>query len=178
MSSSLALSPKAEADITLPWYAIVTRYRFEKKVLAQLESCGFETFLPVVKEVHHWSDREKQVEMPLFPGYTFARVQLSTSTRLEILRTAGVIRIIGQGAVATPIPDRQIEDLQRVLGSDLACTLRPFLKVGHRVRVCGGCLDGLEGILAQNDKRDLIISIDCIERSLSIRIEGYQLQWI
>jgi transcription antitermination factor NusG len=178
MSSTLALRPKSEAEFALPWYAIVTRYRFEKKVLAQLESCGCETFLPVIKEVHHWSDREKQIEVPLFPGYTFARVQLSTSRRLEILRAAGVIRIIGQGAVATPIPDRQIEDLQRVLCSDVPCTLRPFLKVGHRVRVRGGCLDGLEGILAQTDKRDLIISIDCIERSLSIRIEGYQLQLI
>ena len=177
MSTPALRCPPEAISENLLWYAMATRYRFEKKVSGQLAGCGIETFLPVMKEAHRWSDRRKQIEVPLFPGYTFARLDLSPAIRLQVLRTAGVLKIIGQSGVASPVPSRQIEDIQRVLSSDLPCSLHPFLKVGQRVRIRGGCLDGLEGILEQKEKR-LVISIDCIERSLSICIEGYQLQLV
>jgi transcription antitermination factor NusG len=177
MSTSALRCPPETNSEELPWYALVTRYRFEKTVSGQLEGCGIATFLPVLKEVHRWSDRRKQVEVPLFPGYAFVRLNLSPASRLQVLRTVGVIRIIGQGGAATPVPDRQIEYLQRILSSNVSCSLHPFLKIGQRVRVRGGCLDGLEGILEQKEQR-LVISIDCIERSFSIRIEGYELQLV
>jgi len=160
------------------WYAIQTRYRFERKVTTHLQRKGLETFLPLVEEIHHWSDRQKPVDIPLFSGYTFARFDLSSRSRAEILRTEGVLGLITFGGDAAPIPAKQIDDLQTLLANKVPCALHAFLKIGHPVRIRGGCLDGLEGILEQSGGKNLVISIQCIQRSVVIRIEGYELEMI
>jgi len=160
------------------WYAVQTRYRFEKKVAEQLRSKRVEIFAPLRKEVHHWSDRRKVIPVPLFSGYVFARLQPSLASRLAVLRTEGVIAFVNFQGAPTTVPEKQINDLQRLLAQDVPCSLHGFLKIGQKVRVRGGCLDGLEGILAQNGPKTMVISIDCIQRSVAIEIEGYELDLI
>lgn len=160
------------------WYAIRTRYRFEKKVTAQLHCKGLETFLPMLGEIHRWSDRQKAVNVPLFSGYTFAHFDLSSAQRIELLRTQGIIALVTFGSETIPVPDRQIADLQQLLSVRVPCSLRAFLKAGQKVRIRGGCLDGLEGILEQSGEKSLVISIESIERSVAIKIEGYELELI
>ena len=80
--------------------------------------------------------------------------------------------------IATPIPSKQIDDLQRLLSQKVACSLHPFLKVGRRVRIRGGCLDGLEGILEQSGDKKMVISVESIERAVAITLEGYELEMI
>ena len=79
---------------------------------------------------------------------------------------------------AIPIPSKQIEDLQRLLSQKVPCSLHAFLKIGQRVRIRGGCLDGLEGILEQSGQKKLVISIECIQHSVAIQIEGYELELV
>jgi len=160
------------------WYSIQTRYRFERKVTAQLQRKGLQTFLPLLEEFHRWSDRRQPVYVPLFSGYTFVRFELSAGLRMELLHTEGVIGLIGFRGVATPIPAKQIDDLQKLLSQKVPCSLHPFLKVGQRVRIRGGCLDGLEGILEQRGEKNLVISLESIQRSVAITIEGYELEMI
>src|SRR5271170_6164707 len=160
------------------WYSIQTRYRFERKVTLQLQHKGLQTFLPSLEEFHRWSDRCQSVHVPLFSGYTFARFDLSAGVRMELLHTEGVIGLISFGGVATPIPGKQIEDLQRLLSQKVPCALHAFLKVGQQVRIRGGCLDGLEGILEQRGEKNLVISIESIQRAVAITIEGYELEMI
>jgi len=160
------------------WFAIETRYRYERKVTGHLQRKGLETFLPVLEEIHRWSDRQQSVEIPLFSGYTFARFDLSSWSRLEILHTEGVIGLITFGGDPVPIPGKQIEDLQVLLASNVPCALHAFLKIGQLVRIRGGCLDGLEGTLEQSGEKNLVISIECIQRSVAIKIEGYELELI
>ncbi|MGO9650345.1 putative NusG antitermination factor [Candidatus Sulfotelmatobacter kueseliae] len=160
------------------WYAIQTRYRFEKKVTTQLQRKGIETFLPVLEQIHHWSDREKRVNTLLFSGYTFARINPSSWSRMDLLRTVGVIGLIAFAGQVIPIPAKQIDDLQMLLSQKVPCALRAFLKIGQRVRIRGGCLDGLEGILDERGEKNLVISVDSIQRSVAMRIEGYELELI
>lgn len=160
------------------WFAIQTRYRYENKIAAQLKNKGIETFLPVLNETHHWSDRQKTISLPLFSGYVFVRLPASSLLRTNALRTEGVIGFVSVHGDATPIPSRQIDDLRRLLAQKLPCALRAFLKVGQRVRIRGGCLDGLEGILAESSQKTLVISIECIQRSLAVTIEGYELELV
>lgn len=160
------------------WYSIQTRYRFERKVTAQLQQKGLQTFLPLLEEFHRWSDRCQPVYVPLFTGYTFARFDLSAGPRMELLHTEGVIGLISFGGKATPIPAQQISDLQKLLSQKVPCSLHAFLKVGQRVRIRGGCLDGLEGILEQRGDKSLVISIESIQRAVAITIEGYELEMI
>jgi transcriptional antiterminator NusG len=159
------------------WYAVRTRSRHEKLVARQLETQGIESFLPVVIQTHKWSDRSKQVETPLFSGYAFLRMILSPDDRVRVLRTQGVVSFVGVQGSGTPIPDHQIEDIRTLVASKFPYEERPFLRVGQRVRVRGGALDGMQGILvAENGDRSLVISVEPIQRSLCVRVQGYEVE--
>ena len=161
------------------WYAIATRSRHEKVVASQLAQKRINTFLPLVKAVHRWTDRRKVVEEPLFGGYVFVRIPMSSQSRISVLRTLGVVQFIGIEGRPVPIPDKQIEDVQTLLSSDVAFGDFPFLRLGHQVRIRGGCLDGIEGILvAKNADRSVIVSVDLIQRSLEIHVSGFDLEAI
>jgi transcriptional antiterminator NusG len=159
------------------WYAVRTRSRHEKLVAKQLENQGIESFLPVVTQTRNWSDRRKQVETPLFSGYAFLRMIHSSDDRVRVLRTQGVVSFVGVQGTGTPIPDHQIEDIRTLVGSRIPYEERSFLHVGQRVRVRGGALDGIQGILvAENGDRSLVISVEPIQRSLYVRVAGYEVE--
>lgn len=159
------------------WYAIHTRARHEKAVAALLHEKAVTTFLPLLSQVHRWSDRRKVVQVPLFPGYTFVRITATPETRYRVLQTTGVVGFIGNGRYGTPIPDKQIEDIQIVLARRVPCAIFPFLRLGQCIRIRGGCLDGVEGRLVMfKGDRTLIISVEPILQSLSVCLDGYDLE--
>jgi transcription antitermination factor NusG len=159
------------------WYAVQTRGRHEKKVANKLQEKGIETFLPAMREVHRWSDRNKIVEVPLFPCYTFVRVGVNTADRLRVLQTDGVIRIVGTGTELSAIDAKQIDDIRTLLGAGVPLMMYPFLRMGQRIRVRGGCLDGLEGIfVSRPNESTLVISVDAIQRAIAINLDGYQIE--
>jgi len=159
------------------WYAIMTRARHERVVSSRLKEQGLETFLPLVSEIHRWSDRKKVVEVPLFSCYVFVKTCLSNEQRFRICNVDGVFGLIGPRGEATPIPEEQIETVHTLVSQKFPWSIHPFLKIGQRVRIRGGALDGVEGILlAQNGDRTLVVSVDAIQRSLAVRIEGYDLE--
>ena len=158
------------------WYAVQTRPRHEKKVIAELAEKRIDSYLPLLNQVHRWSDRRKTVQVPLFPGYVFVRVQLNPNIRFAVLGSWGAIAFVGPQRTATAIPDTQIENIRTLLSSKVSLTPYPFLRIGQRVRVRGGALDGLEGILVTNGQRRLVISVESIHRSLSITLDGYDIE--
>jgi len=159
------------------WYAIRTRSRHEKVVVRQLEGLGIETFLPLDTRMHLWKDRRAQVELPVFPGYAFVRVVYSPEQRMRVLRAHGVVEFVGTRGKATLIPDKQIDDVKTLLNSKAAFKNNPKVQVGQRVRVRGGSLDGVEGIfVARRGQRRLMIFIEPIQRSLSVDLEGYDVE--
>lgn len=159
------------------WYAIRTRSRHEKLVARQLEKQGIEAYLPVVTKINQWSDRRKEVEEPLFSGYAFVRLNHSSSDRVRVLQTQGVVNFVGVQGSGVAIPDQEIDNISTLLSSKLSYEETPYLHVGQRVRVCGGALDGMEGILtAENSDRSVVISIGLIQRSLSVRVAGYNVE--
>ena len=160
------------------WYAIQTRPQWEEKVASSLERKAIESYLPVLREVHQWSDRKKIVNKPLFSGYTFAHLSLNPIVRKTVLLTKGVIDFVGGSSPPCTIPQKQIEDLRQALSQDLPCALSPFLHAGQRVRVRDGCLRGVEGIVARNDPKHLVLSVDLIHKSLRIEINGFEVELI
>jgi transcription termination/antitermination protein NusG len=161
------------------WYALYTRSRHEKVVAASLQEKGVATFLPLFPRVHRWSDRRKIVQMSLFPGYTFVRVDATPETYVRVLQTPGVVGFVGTGRRGIPIPDKQIEDIRTLLARNISCAVFPFLRMGQRVRIRGGCLNGIEGrLVALKGDRNLVISVEPILRSLAIRLDGYDVEII
>jgi transcription antitermination factor NusG len=161
----------------LPWYAVYTRSRHEQFVQRQLESKGIVNLLPLYQKVSRWKDRTKKIHVPLFPGYLFVRV--AWENRLEVLRAFGVVRIISNGVQPLPIVDEQIEAIQRFIESGLKCDPHPYLKVGNRVRVMSGPLQGIEGILTlKKSKTRLVVSVDLIQRSVAVEIDSWNVERI
>jgi len=161
------------------WYAVHTRSRHEKVVAAQLRGRGVDTYLPLVEEIHRWSDRRKRVQVPLFPGYTFIHAPDSAETMATVAQVASAVGIVGAEAGGTPIPDEEIATVHRLLANNIPCVHHAFLKLGQRVRVHGGALDGIEGtLLALKGENCLVVSIELIQRSLAVRIEGYDVEMV
>lgn len=165
------------ADDSVNWYALHTRPRHEKLVVQRLQERRVETFLPTVTEVHRWSDRKKKVELPLFSCYVFAKFVPNRTERLNVLRVSGVLGLVGSKGEGSAIPEQQIEAVRTILEGEMSWSSHPFLKIGQRVRIRGGALEGVEGVLVSRaGNQTLVISIDAIQRSLAVRVEGYQVE--
>ena len=156
------------------WFAVQTRPKFENKVAAQLLEKGVETFLPSKPLLRQWSDRQRVIHAPLFPGYVFVRSAATLDARVSVLRTNGVISFVGVRGLGIPIPEEEITAVQTLLAQKIPFEAYPFLKVGQRVRIRGGSLDGIKGILtAIRGDQSLIISVELIQRSIAMRVSGY-----
>jgi len=174
--SPAVLAGGAQAD-SEKWFAVQTRARHEKVVAQRLCDEGVVTFLPLVRQVHRWSDRRKTVELPLFSCYVFAKLAPRNEERLRVLLVDGVLNFVGPRGQGIPIPEDQIDSVRKLVQEQLPFCSHPFLKVGQRVRIRSGALDGVEGILvSRSGESTLVVSVDAIDRSLAVRIEGYDVE--
>lgn len=173
MSKLIELSPTREASAQPAfWFATYTRSNFEKVVSAELTQKGFDSYLPVVVEVHRWKDRTKKVEVPLFPGYVFVRMDDSDDQATRILRTTGVVQFVGPGKRREPIPDIEIRSIRRLLDSQLAFCRHEIVRKGDYVRVKRGPLRGAEGhLLRVKSQNRLILSVEMLSQAISVEID-------
>jgi transcription antitermination factor NusG len=153
--------------------------RHEKRVASQFEEKRVCTFLPLLRQTHKWSDRRMTVEVPMFSCYAFVRIAQTTEERLKVLRTPGVLGFVGTERQGTPIPNEQIENLQTAIREKIPCATHPFISLGQRVRIRGGALDGTQGILVrQGSEQSVVVSVELLQRSVSIRVEGYDIELV
>jgi len=140
-------------------------------VAKQLCHKSYEILLPLYECRRRWSDRIKELELPLFPGYVFCR--FNPLDRLPILVTPGVIRVVGIGKVPMPVDDAEMAAIQTALQSGLPRQPWPFLQIGQRVRVECGPLCGLEGILVDfKGRHRLVLSVTLLQRSVAVEVDG------
>jgi transcription antitermination factor NusG len=159
------------------WYPLQTRYQCEKKVDAALRGEGFESFAPMQLEKRRWSDRTKLIESPLFPGYTFVRMEAEPKLLIKVLRLPGLVRFVTSGHELVAVPNEEIDAVRALVQSNTSYEPGPFPAVGERVRIHGGCLEGVEGVLtAQTGRGEIIISVGAIQRSLKIPSGGYRIE--
>lgn len=157
------------------WFAIQTIAKHEKRVTKQLQDKDIDTFLPLVPEIHRWSDRKTKVDVPLFSCYTFVRIMPALEKRMPVLTTPGVLGFVGSKTGGIPIPDNEIESLKTAIKTH-RCGVHPFISVGTRIRIKRGPLAGVEGILtSRGNDQCLVISLQLLQRSVSIKIEEYEI---
>ena len=99
---------------------------------------------------------------------------LDPAPRLEILKTPGMVRILGSENGPAPVPESQIESIKTILAGKSAVCPVPYLKEGQLVRVVYGPLKGSEGFLLKiKGKREkLVISVDLLQRLVAVEIDG------
>jgi transcription antitermination factor NusG len=164
-------APRQDGAIEYPWFALQVRTRHESGVANYLHGQGHESFLPLYKCRKRWSDRVKEVQIPLFPGYLFCR--FDPQDRLPVMKTPGVMQIVGVNRVPVPVDEVEINAIQALVTSGIPNQPWPFLQVGERVRIESGSLCGFEGILMDfKGTRRLVLSITLLQRSVSVEIDS------
>jgi transcription antitermination factor NusG len=154
-----------------PWFALQVRARHETGVAGFLEAKGYEQLVPLYKCRRRWSDRIKVTEAPLFPGYLFCR--FDPQYRLPILKTPGVIQIVGYNRIPTPIDEIEMRAIQTLIASGRPAQPWPFLAVGEHVRIESGSLRGLDGIVVKlKENHRLVVSISLLRRSVAVEIDS------
>lgn len=157
------------AEATSQWYAVYIRPRQEVQVAKHLEVRRVEAYLAWYHAVHRWKNRcTRQLDLPLFPGYIFARIM--PTERVRVLEVPGVVYLVGAAGKPTPLPDSEIEALRAGLQMRNP-EPHPFLREGERVRIRSGALEGMEGILkrSKNSLR-VVINLDLIMRGAAVEV--------
>ncbi|MCX6306275.1 MAG: UpxY family transcription antiterminator [Bacteroidetes bacterium] len=165
------LNSESPVQLQTPlWYAVYTRSRTEKKLMDLLAAKGIEAYVPLRKVMHQWSDRKKLVEEPVIRSYCFVRV--TNNDYFEVLNTPGAVRYVWFSGKPAVIPDRQIDVLKVITGSDLEMECLPdTFKPGIKVRVNAGPLQGLSGELVHiSNKKKVIVRIDHLNQVITLTI--------
>jgi transcriptional antiterminator RfaH len=155
----------------LPWFALQVHSGKEGWIAAHLLGQGYECFLPKYKTIRQWSDRNKKLELALFPGYLFCR--FDPLLRLPVLKTPGVIQAVGYNRAPVAIEEEEIRAIRRMVESGLPTQPWPYLTVGDRVQIRSGALRGLQGILISiKGNRRLVLSVSLLQRSVAVELDS------
>ena len=152
------------------WIAVYTKPRHEKSVEKNLKNKGYEVYLPMLKERRKWSDRKKWVLFPLFRSYIFVKIEIKNS--LFVLKTPGVVKIVKFRGKISVIPYDIIKSIRLMIEGGYSPEATDYFIKGNPVQIKDGPLKGIEGEVVEVDKKNrLIIKVDAIQHSISIKID-------
>jgi transcription antitermination factor NusG len=171
-----AILPAPEPAMMQPhWYAFYTCAHHEKMVAAELGARRVEHFLPLYSSLRRWKQRRVRLDLPLFPGYVFARLALVE--RLRVLQIPSVVRLVGFGGVPAALPEGAMEILRSGLSRGLGAEPHPLLTVGRRVRITGGLFAGLDGIVKRGKSNlRVVVSLEIIQRAVSVEVDASEIE--
>jgi transcriptional antiterminator NusG len=160
------------------WYAVHTRSHFEQKVFDGFAGKSIESFLPKIQMMSRRKDRRKKILIPLLPGYVFVRFDMNPETYWDIIKTAGVVRVIGFDGRPVPAKEEEITSLMVLNGTDRTVHNRAYMNIGDRVMIMEGPLKGLIGFYLQHKGQTdkVVVSIELLHRSLAVEIEDWALE--
>lgn len=164
----------------MPWYAIHTKSRHEDKVFTGLSNKTFHAFLPKIEIWSKRVDRRKKIFVPMFPGYLFVELfSTDSQTKLDVLKTVGVVRILGtpKGHEPIAVPDEKIDAISRLIQSKVEIQHIQYPNIGEPAKIIDGPFSGIEGVVISTDyeKELFVISIELLQRSVAIKLEGFQI---
>jgi len=152
------------------WHALTVKPNHERAAAQALGCKSLESFLPLYLTRRRWSDRIKELELPLFAGYVFCR--FGDGERAKVLATPGVTSVVGFGNQPAPVTEEEIHAVRTMIASGLPVGPWPYLRVGERVRIEAGPLCGVEGILTQvKDVWRVVVSVELLQRSVAAEVD-------
>ena len=160
-----------QSKLVYSWYSLHTRSRFEDVVFEGLEKKAFEIFLPKIRVKSKRRDRKVMLNVPLFPGYLFVKTNLNPVEHLEILKTIGVVSMLGNRKGPVFVPDNNIESLRIMTNLDTTVVTGNIIRKGEKVVVMEGPFAGLTGIfLRYKGKGRVVVNIDTLGQSAGVEI--------
>jgi len=163
---------------SLKWYALHTRSHFEQKVYDILCGKSIETFLPKIQMMSRRKDRRKKILVPLLPGYIFVQYDQDPEIYWDIVKTVGVVRMVGFEGKPVPASDDEIQSLMILDGTDRTVHNQSYMKRGDRVMIMDGPLKGLTGFYVRHKGRTdkVVVNVELLNRSLAVEIEDWALE--
>ncbi len=156
------------------WYVLHTRSRFESVVNDGLVHKDLEVFLPKIRVKSKRRDRRLMIRVPLFPGYLFVKTDLNPLEHLEILKTIGAVRLIGNKNGPLPVIDEAVESLKIMVdtASQIVTSGRVF-KEGDRVVVISGPFVGVVGTFVRyRGKGRVVVNIEALGQSAGVDVDS------
>ncbi len=152
------------------WFAVRVKSNFEKHVSLALKGRGIEEYAPFYRRQRNYSGRIREVQLPLFPGYVFAR--FDPTDRSPVVTVPGVVHIVSIGKVPAAVDPAELDAVRSIMDSKLGAEPWPFVRVGQRMLIERGPLKGLEGIVIAFSKNyRLIASVTLLQRSVAVEID-------
>ncbi len=156
------------------WFAFRVKSRYEKAVASSALCKGYEVLVPLYRVRHYWSDRTKSLDLPLFPGYVFCR--LEPERRFPLLTIPGVVHVVGIGKVPVPLDEAEVAALQTAVRSEMKVEPCSYVESGQRVRLDTGPLGGIEGFLMNTPERyRVVLNLSVLRRSIAVDIDHHWL---
>jgi transcription elongation factor/antiterminator RfaH len=153
------------------WYVLHTKSRHEKVVNDLLLKKSVEAYLPLITVRSKRRDRKVMIRIPLFPGYVFVKTDLHPNSHLEVVKTAGAVRLIGSNRGPVPVPDQTIDSLQIMVDSNHPVTTGHRLKTGDKVMVVFGPFAGVVGTFARyGGKGRVIVNIEALGQYAGVEV--------
>lgn len=158
------------------WFAVYTRFKREKQVLARLEEQGIEVYLPLQEFTRRYTRKVRKVQIPLINCYLFVRI--TKKEYVPVLEDPDVVHFVRFSKNLIAIPEEEINILRRVVGEGIELESEPLRLVeGDAVEIVGGQLTGLRGVLVgkQNEK-NLLIELNHIGYALRLHVASEYLR--
>jgi len=153
------------------WYVLHTKSRFETVVNDALIKKSFEVFLPKILVKSRRRDRRLMIRAPLFPGYLFLKTSLQSPEHIEILKTGGAVRLIGNKEGPIPVATETIESLKIMVAGDNKVFTGTRFKKGDPVTVVYGPFTGLTGTFVQyKGKGRVIVTIEALRQFAAVDV--------
>ena len=150
-------------ELKYSWYVLHTKSRFENVVNEGLIKKSIEVFLPKVQVRSKRRDRKVMIRVPLFPGYLFVRSNLNPYEHIEIVKTVGAVRLVGNKDGPLPVPSETLESLKIMVKGNHPVTTGTRFKKGDRVVVIYGPFTGVIGSFVRyGGKGRVIVNIDAL----------------
>ena len=151
------------SKLTYSWYVLHTKSRFENVVNEGLIKKSIEVFLPKIQVRSKRRDRKAMIRVPLFPGYLFVKSDLNPYKHLEIVKTVGAVRLIGNKDGPIPVPSETIKSLEIMIGGNNTVITGSRFKKGDRVVVVYGPFTGVIGTFVRyRGKGRVIVNIEAL----------------
>jgi transcription elongation factor/antiterminator RfaH len=161
------------------WYVLHTKSRHEKVVNDLLLKKSVEAYLPLVTVRSKRRDRKVMIRVPLFPGYIFVKTDLQPDSHLEVVKTAGAVRLIGSKQGPVPVPDETVNSLQIMVDSNNSVTTGHRLKTGDKVMVVYGPFAGVVGTFARyGGKGRVIVHIEALGQYAGVEVSEEDIEII
>ena len=157
-------------DKNKKWYLLYTKPRYEKKVDAELQLLGFETYLPLNRTLKQWSDRKKWIEEPLFKSYLF--INTSISYYYDILNVNGIVKFVNFEKSPVVVNKKDIDFIRKMLGSDLPFEVtNEVIEVGNKVEIISGPMIGIKGqIVEYRSKKQVMVKFNSIPQNVVLNL--------